>query len=64
MFYPKTILTDAVSGLRASAVETDVTVAPRQRAREIPKFYVALIEMGPRKGRAKILRSVNGSGAE
>ena len=43
--------------LRASAIETDVTVATLQRAREIWKFYVALIEMGPREARAKILRS-------
>ena len=49
--------------LRASAIETDVTVATLQRAREIRKFYVALIEMGPREARAKIPRSTNESGA-
>ena len=49
--------------VRASAIETDVTVAPRQRAREIRKFYVALIEMGPREARAKILRSMKESRA-
>ena len=43
--------------LRASATETDVTVAARHRAQDFPKSYVPTREGGPREARPKILRT-------
>ena len=43
--------------LRASATETDVTVAPTHRAQDIPESYVPRKETVPRETRPKILRT-------
>ena len=43
--------------LRASATETDVTVALTHRAQDIPKSYVPRRETVPREARPKILRT-------
>ena len=43
--------------VRASATETDVTVAPTHRAQDISKSYVPRRETVPREARPKILRT-------
>ena len=48
--------------LRASATETDVTVALSHRAQDIRKSYVPRRERVPRVARPKILRTKKGEG--
>ena len=48
--------------VRASATETDVTVALSHRAQDIRKSYVPLRERVPREARPKILRTTKGKG--
>ena len=53
----KLIVPPRVALVRASATETDVTVAASHRAQDIAKSYVPRRETVPREARPKILRT-------